>query len=482
MHPVDYLIFGFYMVVVLGVGFYFYRRNTDSKDYFIGGGRMSAGHVGLSIVATDVGGGFSIGLGGVGFTMGLAGSWLLFTGLVGAWLSAVLVIPRIKKLERGRTLLSYPDLLRLRYKPYVALAAALVSGIGYLGFTAAQLLAGAKLAAGTLLPDAQIAGLSPHVLALLIIGVVTILYTVFGGLKAVIYTDTVQWIVLLAGLIFVTAPVALYEIGGFAALKAALPPSHFSLTNIDALIFINWMLTIVPIWLVGMTLYQRAFACADVKTAKRAWYIAGIFEYPIMAFTGVFLGMCARVLMPGAEAEAALPQMIHDVLPLGVAGIVIAAYFSAIMSTADSCLMAASGNVTGDLLRRLLPGFVTQKREIKVSMLITLLLGVLAVALAARFTTVLDAILYAYAFMVSGLVAPTLGALFWKRASSTGALISMIGGGGLTLCLLLKLFPLPEALRITGLDSAAYGLGLSAVLMVAVSLLWPDARKEEQHG
>ena len=481
MHPVDYLIFGFYMLIVLGVGFYFYRRNTNSKDYYIGGGQMRASHVGLSIVATDVGGGFSIGLGGVGFTMGLAGSWLLFTGLVGAWLSAVLIIPRIKALERGHTLMSYPDLLRLRYKPYVALAAALVSGIGYLGFTAAQLLAGAKLAAVTLLPPTNPLGISPHLLALLTIAVVTILYTVFGGLKAVIYTDTVQWIVLLAGLIFVTAPVAVYEIGGFAALKEALPPSHFSLGNIEPMTFLNWMITIIPIWLVGMTLYQRAFACSDVKTAKRAWYIAGIFEYPIMAFTGVFLGMCARVLFPGADAEAALPQMIHDVLPLGVAGIVIAAYFSAIMSTADSCLMAASGNVVGDLLRRLLPGVVTQKREIKISMLITLLLGILAVALAARFTTVLDAILYAYAFMVSGLVAPTLGALFWKRATSLGALVSMIGGGGLTLCLLLKLFPLPEALRITGLDSAAYGLALSAILMIAVSLLKPE-RMGESNG
>ena len=75
---VDYFIFGLYLCGVLGVGWYYYRRNRDTEDYFVGGRAIASHHVGLSIVATDVGGGFSIGLGGLGFTMGLSGSWLLF--------------------------------------------------------------------------------------------------------------------------------------------------------------------------------------------------------------------------------------------------------------------------------------------------------------------------------------------------------------------------------------------------------------------
>ena len=83
---IDYTIFGVYMLVVLGIGFFFFRKNTNKEDYYVGSRDISAGHIGLSIVATDVGGGFSIGLGGLGYAMGLSGSWLLFTGLIGAWL------------------------------------------------------------------------------------------------------------------------------------------------------------------------------------------------------------------------------------------------------------------------------------------------------------------------------------------------------------------------------------------------------------
>src|SRR5210317_436135 len=112
MEFLDYLIFGLYMAGVLGIGIYHFRRNTSTEDYYVGGRNMSPGHIGLSIVATDVGGGFSIGLGGVGFAMGLAGSWLLFTGLVGAWLAAVLIIPRIKRIDAKEGMMTYPDFLR----------------------------------------------------------------------------------------------------------------------------------------------------------------------------------------------------------------------------------------------------------------------------------------------------------------------------------------------------------------------------------
>jgi len=216
--------------------------------------------------------------------MGIAGSWLLFTGLVGAWLSAVLIIPRLKAIDAQHGLFTYPDFLRHRYGEKVAFLAAIISGVGYLGFTGGQVLAGAKLASATILTSAPL-GLPPLQFSIPAIGVVTILYTVIGGLKAVIYTDTIQWMILLVGLIVVTIPMALWgELGGIAGLRAALPPEYFSLTNISAITLLNWMVTIIPIWLIAMTLYQRAFACATTRDARRAWYLAGILEYPIMAF------------------------------------------------------------------------------------------------------------------------------------------------------------------------------------------------------
>jgi SSS family solute:Na+ symporter len=401
---------------------------------------------------------------------------------VGAWLAAVLVIPRVKPLGDRLGLLSYPDVLRHRFGENVALAAALVSGLGYLGFTAGQVLAGAKLASATIFTEPAL-GLDPLQFSLLMIAVVTIAYTVLGGLKAVIYTDSVQWAVLLVGLIAVAIPVALWgELGGIAELRRVLPPSHFSLSNVTSVQLVNWAVTIIPIWFIGMTLYQRIFACRDVKTARRAWYLAGLLEWPLMAFMGVFLGMCARALFPDVEPEMGLPLLVSQALPVGVAGLLSAAYFSAIMSTADSCLMASSGNLVGDLLQRRVGRHWSDRRALRVSQLVTLVVGVLALLLAARFTRVLDIILLTYSFMVSGLLAPTLGALYWRRASATGAGAAIVVGGGLTLLLESGALSLPVALAEVGLASTAYGLAASAVTLGVVSVVRPDAAPADDIG
>lgn len=459
------------MLGIMGVGFYFARRNKGTEDYYVGGRSIGAGHVGLSIVATDVGGGFSIGLGGLGFTMGLSGSWLLFTGLIGAWLSAVFVIPRIKAIDAEHGMLTYPDFLRWRFGDRVALLAAVISGVGYLGFTGGQILAGAKLASATVITEAPL-GIEPLEFSLWAIAFITIIYTVAGGLKAVIYTDTIQWIVLLIGLLLVTIPIVLMgDMGGIAGLRASLPPEFFSLGNIAPITFVNWMITIVPIWLVGMTLYQRMYACADAKSARRAWFVAGLFEYPIMAFMGVFLGMCARVMFPEVESEMGLPLLIQSALPPVITGIVVAAYFSAIMSTADSCLMAASGNLVQDVLRRHVVPAASERTMMRLSRVVTLLLGVVAVLIAGHFEKVLEAILFAYSFMVAGLFVPTMAAYFWRGATAFAALWSMVLGGTITVLLQLEVIALPGAIAVEGLDPSAYGIALSAAVLVGVSRL-----------
>lgn len=460
MHSLDYALFAGYLLALVGVGYHFYRRHQGGEDFFLAGRNLGARHVGFSIAATDVGGGFSIGLAGLGFTMGLSASWLLFTGLLGAWLSAVWLIPRVKARETQHRFFTYPDLLRHHFGGKVAMLAALISAIGYLGFTAAQLLAGAKLAANTLVPM-DFSGGDPLTLALWLIGGATILYTAFGGLKAVIYTDSVQWLILLLGLGGLALPFALNEVGGFSGLMSALPAQHFSLRELSLGTAINWLVTITPIWLVAMTLYQRIYACRDTKTAQRAWYLAGFLEYPLMAFSGVLLGMCARVLLPEADAESAVPMMIRDLLPLGLTGIVIAAYFSAIMSTADSCLMASSGNLLNDLCRVR----DNSPRAVRLSMLVTLGLGLLAILLAAKATSVLDAILTAYGLMVSGLVAPTLACLFFPQVGARAALAAMISGCLTLLLLMADWLLLPASMVKWQLDPSVYGLSVSLLVL-----------------
>ncbi|CAM1360242.1 Sodium:solute symporter [Tenacibaculum litoreum] len=466
IHFIDLLIFVIYLVFMLGVGVYFMNKNKSKDDYYVGGRNMSAGHIGLSVVATDVGGGFSIGLGGLGFLMGLSGSWMLFTGLLGAWISAVFLIPKVYPIAKKHHFLTFPESLAFHYNTKVALMAGIISLIGYIGFTSSQILAGAKLASATF-PSISITN------AVLIMGVIAVVYTVIGGIKAVIYTDTIQWIILMVGLIGIGIPIGYMEVGGWNGIKEILPASFLSLTNVSFIDMFNWIITIVPIWFVGMTLYQRIYACKDEKTAKKAWKIAGFFEYPIMAFMGVALGLFSRVAYeqgmfasigyaPGVEldAELGLPLLLRSILPVGLMGLMMSAYFSAIMSTADSCLMAASGNLTTDIF-----GYFKKSISIKNSQFITFLIGGLAIVLATKMQNVLELMLYSYAFMVSGLLVPVLGTLLLKKPSPIAAFYAMISGGLTTLLLIILEVKLPF-----GLDANFFGITLSAIVFSIIQL------------
>ncbi|MFN2431169.1 MAG: sodium:solute symporter family protein, partial [Cryomorphaceae bacterium] len=113
-------------------------------------------------------------------------------------------------------------------------------------------------------------------------------------------------------------------IGGYETLQATLPKSFFDLTAIKWQQIVNWFITIVPIWFIGMTLYQRIYAAGDRKTAQRAWFVAGLFEYPVMAFTGVILGLFAKAafetgIIGGSvegtfDPEMGLPLLLRNIL------------------------------------------------------------------------------------------------------------------------------------------------------------------------
>ncbi|MFO7723756.1 MAG: sodium:solute symporter family protein [Bacteroidales bacterium] len=474
MGLIDIIIFVLYFTAMLGVGFFFFRRNKNIEDYYVAGRSLGSWHIGLSVVATDVGGGFSIGLGGLGYLIGISGSWMLFTGLLGAWLSAVFLIPIISRLSNSHNFYTFPQIFGFYYNGRVALVAGVISAIGYIGFTSSQLLAGAKLASATF-PQISLEA------ALLIMGFVAVVYTGVGGLKAVIYTDTVQWIILMSGLIFIGIPIAWNAVGGYDAIVATLPPEFISMGNVSWQQLVNWAVTIVPIWFVGMTLYQRIYASKSRKQAQKAWFIAGLFEWPIMAFMGVLLGLFSRVAFEKnmfailgyaagspMDAEMGLPFLLNLVLPSGLMGVMLAAYFSAILSTADSCLMAASGNVQTDIIKKLFRSKQEMKFQLRTSQVITLFIGVFALLLAFYMSNVLQLMLYSYAFMVSGLFVPLLVALYGRKPDPLAAMLAMIIGGSTTVLLVVTGIDLP-----LGLDANVFGITASAIAYYVVCLLKP---------
>jgi SSS family solute:Na+ symporter len=306
--------------------------------------------------------------------------------------------------------------------------------------------------------------------AVLVMSVVIVAYTALGGLQAVVYTDTVQWGILFIGLIGLGIPLGYRAVGGAQGLKEALPHEFFSLGNITALQFMTWMVTIVPIWFVAMTLYQRIHASRDIATARRAWFVAGLLEWPCMAFMGATLGMFARVLFPTAEPEMGLPLLVRDVLPVGATGLVLAAYLAAIMSTADSCLLASVGNVIDDIVGRTVAPSTSERAKLVSSRILTLVIGFGSVSFALYVPRVIDSILLAYSFMVAGLFFPTLAALFWRRASGIAAFWSIVLGGGTTVAL--TVFDMTDRL-----DPVFYGVSISGIVLVLLTLWFPSRSK-----
>jgi len=262
------------------------------------------------------------------------------------------------------------------------------------------------------------------------------------------------------------------------AIRATVSPEMLSLTNVTWQDLVYWAVTIIPIWFVGMTLYQRIYACRDEKTAKKAWYLAGLFEWPVMAFLGVLLGLFARVAadqgmfaylgagdISATDPETGLPMLLRTVLPVGFLGVMMAAYFSAILSTADSCLMASSGNVVTDIIGKFLPFESNSQKFVRISQVVTLIIGMFALLLAGAMNNVLNLMLDSYAFMVSGLFVPVIGALYWQKSTPSGALTAMLAGGITTISLRYSEIGLPY-----DLDPNVFGITMSAIVFVLVSL------------
>jgi len=158
--------------------------------------------------------------------------------------------------------------------------------------------------------------------------------------------------------------------------------------------------------------------------------------------------------MQGAlDPEMGLPLLLRTILPMGLTGIVLASYFSAIMSTADSCLMAASGNLITDIFKKHNSGKI-----MLLSQGTTLFLGVFALIIAWKVPNVLDLMLHSYSFMVSGLFIPVLAGIFLKKRSSGGAFWSMIIGGATTLFLIISSIDLPFKL-----DANVFGILLAVI-------------------
>jgi SSS family solute:Na+ symporter len=219
---------------------------------------------------------------------------------------------------------------------------------------------------------------------------------------------------------------------------------------------------------------QRIVSARDERTARWSFFLTGVpIEWPLFAVGTTLIGMMARMLMPDLEdAELATPMLILELLPAGLAGIVIAAYMAAVMSTADSALIGPVAIFTNDIWRKRIRPHASNRSLVRVARVATIVLGVLAIGIAYLVPNVLDLILYAYTFGAAGLFFPMLGLLFWRRTTAKGAFWSMLAGGASAVAW-------SAAGEPHGFAASYAGWVIGLPVLVIVSLMTEHSREED---
>lgn len=474
LHSLDYLAIFAYFLALFWVGVSILRSKKEKGEIesFLAADRdMGLFRTTCSTAAGDLGGGFSIAMGGLGFTLGISGSWLIAMSGLSIVLASLIMVPKVKRWADHWNGLTTGDLFAARYDRRTATVAALVIGLAWATFVGGQIIAGGKLLQVTMNVDPT--------LAILIVGIVILTYTTMGGLKAVIYTDVLQMVILMVGILLVLVPIGLVKVGGWHAMVETLSTSSETSTLVDWTAagwkqMLGWFFSVLPIWFISIVGLQRVVAARDVQTARRAFFLTGVpIEWPLFAVGSTLVGMIARILMPGlADPELATPTMIMTLLPVGVGGLVIAAYIAAVMSTADSCLIGPVAIFTNDIYREYINRDADDARLVKVARVATVSIGLFAIATAYLVPSVLELILYAYTFGAAGIFFPMLGLLFWKRATATGAFWSIVLGGSSAVIWIIAGEP-------SGFAASYVGWLTSLSSLVIVSLLTQHSPKED---
>ncbi|BAP41149.1 sodium:solute symporter [Pseudomonas sp. StFLB209] len=438
-----------YALGMLLLGWYGMRRARNPEEFLVAGRNLGPAFYMGTMAATVLGGAATVGTVRLGYVHGLSGFWLCAALGVGIIVLNLFLARPLLKLR----IFTVTQILERRYTPMARQASAVI-------MFAYALMIGvvSTLAIGTVL---QVLFALPFWSALLLGGGVVVVYSSIGGMWSLTLTDIVQFVIKTVGLMFVLLPICLYRVGGWDELVARLPSSAFSLTTIGYDTIITYFLIYFFGILIGQDIWQRVFTARSEGVARVAGSMAGVYCV-IYGLVGALIGMCAKVLLPELDSpNNAFAAIVKSALPDGIRGLVIAAALAAMMSTASAGLLAASTTITEDLLPRLRGG---RESSLGMARLFTLLTGLLMLAIALIVNDVIGALTLAYNLLVGGILIPMLGAIYWKRATTAGAIASMSLG-----CLAALVFMFKDGLEAN--TPIYYSLSLGLVSFVLVSLL-----------
>ena len=476
--PLDLAIIALYAAVVLGKGVWLARsRANTAEDYFLAGRNVAWPLVGVSLFASNISSTTLVGLAGDAYATGISVfnyEWM--AALVLAFY-AIFLAPAVL---RSRVF-TMPEFLERRYDGRVRTGFSLLTlFLNIVVDMAGSLYAGAVIFK-LVVPEIPI---WQTVAALAILAG---FYTILGGLKAVIYTDAMQGILLVVGSIVITLT-AWSRIGGWREVVAAVPAEKLSLIRPVGDPGVPWPGLLLGVSLLGFYFWctnqfmaQRFLAARNLDHGRWGSLFAGFLKLPVI-FIMVLPGTFALLFYPelSATPDLVYPTLLFDLLPAGLLGLVFAGFVAALMSQIDSTLNSASTLVTMDFVARRYPE-LSPSRLKRIGQCVTFAFMLLAVVWAPqieRFPSLFKYLQQTLAFTVPPIVALFLVGLFWRRANAAGAFAALVVGlasGGV----LFWLVVVQRAFELHFLYAAPILFAVSVAVLVIVSLVTSAAPKED---
>ncbi|MCC6294897.1 MAG: sodium:solute symporter [Bryobacterales bacterium] len=490
----DLAIIVLYLAGILAAGVLSTRRaRMTGAFYFLAGRSLGWPTVGAALFASNISTIHMVGLAASGYNEGLVWGnfeWMAVPALV---LLAIVFAPFYFR-SRIATL---PEYLERRYSPasrsflaFMAILAALFIHIGM------SLYAGAAV-------FQQFFGLDVTV-SIVAVSLITATYTVAGGLKAVVVTETIQSVILLLGACIITALAVLalpaHGIHTLAGFQAAVRPGHLSMIQTDSAVGLNWYAVLLgyPVlgvwyWCTDQTIVQRVLAARTEFDAQAGPLLAGLLKI-LPVFLLVFPGVCAHVLFKdiiGNSSNQTLPVLINQLVPTGLKGIIAAAVLAALMSTVASALNSTGTLVAVDIVCRLRPR-TSDQAQVRIGRVSAVAIMALAMAWstqAGRYSSIFEAINAIASNLAPPITTVFVFGVFWRRGTKEASLATLVSGfvaGAISFALDLPIFGEEKIIThrwgIPFMMQAWWSFCLCSALFVVTSLLTPPPRKEQVEG
>jgi SSS family solute:Na+ symporter len=427
LSPIDLVAFVSFVAMVIGVSLYAGRKEETSDDYFLAGRGLTWPLIGFSLIASNISTEHFVGMAGRGYELGLAIASYEWMAAVTLVLVALFFLPKF--LQTG--IYTMPQFLEVRFDVGTRSLMAAFMMLAYVFVALATVLYAGALALESVFGVNTLVGIW-------LIGILAGGYTVYGGLKAVVWSDLIQGITLLLGGLLVMV-LGFQAVGGwdnFVAgagdrLHTVLPWNHEEMPWVAVFIGGLWIPNLFY-WGLNQFITQRTLGARTLADGQKGIFLAAFLKL-LIPFIIVFPGIMAAQLYPEAVgvADQAYPVLIRELLPAGLTGIMFAALFGAVMSSLDSMLNSAATIFTVDLYQRHLKPEAESHHLVTVGRIATAVLvvvGCLWAPIVASAGSVFEYIQMFWGFISPGIVTAFLFGIFSPRTPPLAAKGAMLMG------------------------------------------------------